>query len=377
MGRADYLLKSLKSGVNPIIVKEFRSRMRGWRAFAILTGYLVFLALFSYAIYRVILLSTQYGGIGMPLSPLIGQALYGAIANLSLFFVAFLTPALTAGAISSEHEHLTLEMLQATPLSAHTILLGKLISTAGYVLLLLFAAIPVASLVFMFGGISPADLLQAALIILVTGVTFGMIGLFFSAWRKRTMQAIVLSYLVIMALSGGTYVIYAFWGILIQDIPPRYVLVLNPFSALASIFATISTSQAGALFGIFNILAGLNPGMSSLDPAMAVRPLWHYTLAFYVLLSLGLYLLATRFIQPIRAWRLSWRHLAVVALLIVLYGSISGVIFKRDIVNFISPPPETPTPSPVPAMFPAPVLRQDAAEPLPTDTPAATQEADN
>ncbi|MCB0178812.1 MAG: ABC transporter permease, partial [Anaerolineae bacterium] len=106
-------MKRPQLALNPIIVKEFRSRMRGWRAFAILTIYLVFLALFSYGIYRMMLLFPSYG---VPLSPLIGQSLFAAIANLSLVFVALLMPALTATAISSENEKLTLEMLQATPL---------------------------------------------------------------------------------------------------------------------------------------------------------------------------------------------------------------------------------------------------------------------
>ncbi len=137
-------MQSFKFNPNPIMVKEFRSRMRGWRAFAVLTAYLLFLALFSYGVYQMILLTSPYTS-GIPLSPFIGQALYAAITNLSLFFVVFLTPALTATAISSEHEKLTLEMLQATPLAAHTIIFGKLISTAGYIFLLLFAAVPLAS----------------------------------------------------------------------------------------------------------------------------------------------------------------------------------------------------------------------------------------
>ena len=333
-------MKKLPLNINPVIVKELRSRMRGWRAFAILTAYLVFLALFSYGIYRLIIMTTQFSGPGMPLSPFIGQALYASLANLSLFFVAFLTPALTAGAISSEHEKLTLEMLQATPLSAHTILLGKLVSTTGYILLLLFAAIPLVSLVFIFGGVAPADVGQAALVILATAVTFGMIGLFFSAWRKRTIQAIVLSYLVILLFIGGTLVLYIFWAMMIQDAPPRYVLIANPFSALASVFG--GGARSNAVAGIFGLLAGLGPMID--DPAQAakLRPLWHYSLAFNILLSTVLYLLATRFIQPVRPWRLRRRGVAVTALVLLAYGVIGGAVFRQDITTFISPPPMTP-----------------------------------
>lgn len=327
------------------MVKEFRSRMRGWRAFAMLTVYLIFLALFSYGVYRLVLLSPPYSG--MPLSPFIGQALYAAIANLSLFFVAFLTPALTATAISSEHERLTLEMLQATPLAPHTILFGKLVSTAGYIFLLLFAAVPILSLVFIFGGVDTLDLFLAALVIWATAITFGMIGLFFSAWRKRTIQAIVLSYLVILIFIIGTYFVYIFSGVITQDFPSRAILVINPFSALASVLAR--TGSQGGVSGLFGILAGWGAWVVSGDASEieTLRPLWHYTLAFDLVLSTGLYLLATRFVKPIRRWRLDRQMVIVVTVIVILYGMLGAAIFYQDAYDLVFPVSPLPTPTPV------------------------------
>ena len=60
--------------VNPIIVKELRSRTRGTRAFAILTGMLVLLGLTSYGLYRIVALTSGYSGV--PLSPQIGQTIF-------------------------------------------------------------------------------------------------------------------------------------------------------------------------------------------------------------------------------------------------------------------------------------------------------------
>lgn len=342
-------IKPLSFNLNPIIVKEFRSRMRGWRAFALLTIYLIFLTLFSYGIYRVILVASPYSA-GMPLSPFIGQALYAAISTLSLFFVAFLTPALTATAISSEHERLTLEMLQATPLDSHTILLGKLISAAVYIFLLLFAAVPVVSLVFIFGGVAPLDLLLSALMIWATAITFGMIGLFFSAWRKRTIQAIVLSYLFILTLIVGTYVIYIFWGVLTRNFPPRFLLIPNPFSALAAVISG-GGYQAG-VSSLFGIMAGWGGVMVTGDFSQfeGMRPLWHYTLAFDAVLSTGLYLLATRFIKPVRPWAINKRMLFIVALIGLLYLVLGTGIFYQDLWAFVSPL-SAPTATPVPGPF--------------------------
>jgi ABC-type transport system involved in multi-copper enzyme maturation permease subunit len=376
-------MKQLTFNPNPILVKELRSRMRGWRAFAMLTTYLVFLALFTYGLYQMILISSPYTG-GIPLSPFMGQALYAAIVNLSMFFVAFLTPALTASAISSEHEKLTLEMLQATPLAAHTILFGKLVSTAGYIFLLLFAAIPLVSLVFIFGGVTPVDLLLAALVIWTTAMTFGMIGLFFSAWRKRTIQAIVLSYLVILLMIAGSYAVYIFWGIMTRNFPPRFILVANPFSALASVLAS-DGYQAG-VSSFFALLAGWGPMLINGDPAQIVelRPLWHYTLAFYLALSTGLYLLATRFIKPVRPWRIGWRDVALVALIAGLYGVVGATVFFKEIQGTIYPASPISTPTPVPSIFVAPAMPVPAGgiavpvKPIaPPPTEAPTEEADD
>lgn len=338
-------MKTLKFYPNPIMVKEFRSRVRGWRAFAMLTAHLIFLALFSYGIYRLVLLNPPYGGV--PLSPFIGQALYAAIANLTLFFVAFLTPALTATAISSEHERLTLEMLQATPLAAHTILFGKLISTAGYIFILLFATVPILSLVFIFGGVDIPDLFLAALVIWATAVTFGMIGLFFSAWRKRTIQAIVLSYLVILIIIAGTYFVYIFSGVITQDFPSRAILVINPFSALASVLAR--AGNQGGISSLFGILAGWGPWVVNGDASQieTIRPLWHYTLAFYVVLTTGLYLLATQFVKPIRRWRLGRKSVVIVAVIVILYSVLGASIFYQDAYDFVYPVSPQPTPTPV------------------------------
>jgi ABC-type transport system involved in multi-copper enzyme maturation permease subunit len=356
---------------NPIMVKEFRSRMRGWRAFAVLTAYLIFLALFSYGVYRLILITPPYTS-GVPLSPFVGQALYAAIANLSLFFVVFLTPALTATAISSEQERLTLEMLQATPLAAHTIIFGKLISTAGYIFLLLFAAVPIVSLVFTFGGVAPFDLFLAALIVWATAVTFGMIGLFCSAWRKRTIQAIVLSYLAVLLFIVGTYVVYIFVGVITQDFPPRWILVVNPFSALASVLSS-SGSQAGVAT-FFGLLAGWGPSIIQGDSTQlqSLRPLWHYTLAFDLVLSTGLYLLATRFVKPVQPWRIGWRGMSLVMLIAGLYLILGTTIFFKDIRETIYPVSPVPTPTPVPAFFSAPARPVAPPEPaaIPTEEPA-------
>ena len=90
-------ISRLRPEPNPIVVKELRSRMRGWRAFAILTSILLLLGGASYGLYRIVLTTSRYSS--TPLSPQIGQVLFLGLAFLELMMVCFITPAVTAGSI--------------------------------------------------------------------------------------------------------------------------------------------------------------------------------------------------------------------------------------------------------------------------------------
>ena len=62
--------------------------------------------------------------------------------------------------------------------------------------------------------------------------------------------------------------------------------------------------------GVFYALSGLfNMGVSPISQTSIPRPLYHYTIPFYTLLSLILYMLSTRLVQPTRRWRMRWKEL--------------------------------------------------------------------
>ena len=86
--------------------------------------------------------------------------LFALLAFIQLGLVLFITPGLTAGAISSEREKQTLPILLTTSQSSFQIISGKLLSSIAFLLLLIVAGLPVYSLVFLFGGISPLDFVK-------------------------------------------------------------------------------------------------------------------------------------------------------------------------------------------------------------------------
>jgi ABC-2 type transport system permease protein len=321
---------SLKPLLNPIIVKELRSRMREARAFITLTAVLLLMGFTSYVLYRVVLTSGQYSS--MPLSPQIGQSLFFALALMLLLMVVSITPAVTAGAISSEEEKQTYEMLLATPLSPAAILWGKLVSSLSYVFLLIFAAIPMASLIFIFGGVAPRDMAKALFVIIIAAITFGVLGLFMSTWLKRTGRATVLSYLIVAVLLFGTIFVFAATGILRQAEPPRWMLVANPMSALFSALSPSLSSNYGGM-GFLQGFAWLLGGNLQFLSGAAIsqtgipRPLYHYSLPFYGFISLVLYMISTRLIRPTRRWSLHWKEALTMVGVLAAFLGIVGIAF--------------------------------------------------
>jgi len=189
---------------NPVLVKELRGRMRGNRAFILLTAYLAILALILGLTYLFLRLSMEASPFTSPDAQQgIGKALFWLTIGLELVCVTFIAPALTAGAVSSERESQTYELLQTTLLPPRALVSGKFFSSLAYLLLLLFAALPLQSIAFLFGGVALEEVLINTLILVVTAFVFCAVGIFASSFSKRTLISTVLSYAFsIMAVFG-------------------------------------------------------------------------------------------------------------------------------------------------------------------------------
>jgi ABC-2 type transport system permease protein len=180
---------------NPVMIKELRSRMRGARAFIVLSVYLLLLSAFSSLVY-VAVSESSLSVSGQSSVGQIGRTLFGGVVAIEMMLVAFIAPAFTSGAISGEREHQTYDLLRTTLLPAHSFVLGKLLSSMLYVFLLLAAAIPMQSIAFFFGGVAETELLLSFVILMATALLFSTVGIFFSARSIRTLSASVLTYSV-------------------------------------------------------------------------------------------------------------------------------------------------------------------------------------
>ncbi len=187
---------------NPVLVRELRGRMRGVRAFVMLSVYLAALGCFTSLIYTAYT-STASGPGGWGAMAYAGKVLFSTVVLLEIFLVAFITPAFTAGAISGERERKTYEVLRTTLLPARRLVWGKLGAALAYILLLILTAVPLESLAFMLGGVVIEELVLALLILLATAFVVAAVGLFASTLARTTLIATVIAYGAVLLVVVG------------------------------------------------------------------------------------------------------------------------------------------------------------------------------
>jgi ABC-type transport system involved in multi-copper enzyme maturation permease subunit len=352
-----HALRGGLGGVAAVGVKELRGRMRGRRAFVILTIYLLFLAGFAWA-WELIAeraygnTGALYGGSAAFASARIGQEIFGALLIVETLLVVFLAPAFTAGAISMEREKQTLDMLTATPISSLAIVIGKLLSALTYVFVLIGASIPLTAMVFVFGGVGPDEVLRGYVVLLVTAIGLGSLGLFISALMQRTQAATVVAVFTVMALTMGTLFVVLFWTTMagispnapafrsdgigpIKGRPPEALLWFNPFAAQYDVICGASDGYGGWCSRLAEITNGaisigigggatggtITPGISE-PPAFdggagiavadvgQVQPFgirrdtfWPRSTVAWIVLSAILIAASVQLVSPTRRWR--------------------------------------------------------------------------
>jgi len=175
-----------------------------------------------------------------------GKAIFGTLVFMQLLTISFVSPALTAGAISMEREHQTYDLLRTTLLTGRALVMGKFLSGLLFVLLMLFAALPLQSLAFLFGGVAPEEFIIATILLVVSAIAFCAAGVFFSSFIKRTLISTVLA--------------YAFAIITVFGLP---MLLLLAFGLLDALFGGLGSqiSPAGEIFLFIGgwLLVSVNP----------------------------------------------------------------------------------------------------------------------
>lgn len=157
------------SNPNPVWIRELKQSARLQRTpiiLAVLTG-------------MVALLIASIGGVwSTTAAPAqVGVVVYHVFFSLSFWVVAMLGPAVAAATIASERSGGTWEALLLTGLSPAGIARGKFLASLTYISLYVVMLAPVGGLAFLFGGVTPGEVLLAfALLLVIAGlsVAFGL-----------------------------------------------------------------------------------------------------------------------------------------------------------------------------------------------------------
>lgn len=188
----------------PVLMKEMRSRMRGIRApilVFIATGITIAIGLLILAPQWEDASFTDVNAVGQHMADM-GHSLFVGLMIVEGILCALISPALTAGAISIEREQQTLELLLLTRLTSANLVLGKLLSSLSFVLIILLCSLPVGAISFLLGGVDPPQFLWSLGVIISVVVVFGAIGIYCSARFAKTTTAVVVAYTICLAWLG-------------------------------------------------------------------------------------------------------------------------------------------------------------------------------
>jgi ABC-type transport system involved in multi-copper enzyme maturation permease subunit len=243
---------------NPVLARELRGRIRGNRALIILVIYLSITAAVTLLVYAAAAGSFA-GGVNDPEAGRgIGKAIFITVMTASLIQVCVITPSLTAGAISGEKERQTYDLLLTTLLSPLQIALGKLASALAFAMLLIMAALPLAGLAFLFGGVSGAELLIGIAGLVVTAICYATVGLSWSSVMRTTLAATVMAQgtvILVLLIIPFLFVVGSLLTSAFNGLPDAFyvygmglLLCAHPFIALGLTAASLAEGE-----GIFLI----------------------------------------------------------------------------------------------------------------------------
>jgi ABC-type transport system involved in multi-copper enzyme maturation permease subunit len=229
----------MRIGIIPMLIKEIKTNMRGWKTPVVIAAYLSIIAVTA-----VFVISISKGD---PMTEAINldqsQTAYSYLSTMEFLLVLFISPALAASSISGEREGQTMDILMSTRIHGFSVVLGKLAASVAYMLLLIAASFPLFSIVFLFGGISLGKVLQLLGFLLITSLMFSSAGIFFSTYLRKGSLAAIAVYCLVIVLSIGTVFaadMYNSYSALSQGTASRStpsILYSNPLTGFGSLIS--------------------------------------------------------------------------------------------------------------------------------------------
>lgn len=309
-------------GAALVAAQEFRTRLRTRRWRWLLGAWIVVLALFTLLVDLAFRKSSLESPSGVPL--------FGTLMLFVLGLVMVISPALTARSINGDRKRGILATLQLTRLTPVQIMLGKLASGWAVGLVMLALTLPFVAWSMVEGGLT---VLRVAGVLGVEALLMGVIcavSQALSALLARGIMSVLLSYLLVFAMTIGTGIAFGLASTLVQqrhvmgsdetgttyiEMVPRtdyiwWLMAPNPFVILIDSAPRLPPDGGPVALEPDDPLGFSEVGYMRLSPAEQDRayqddspgkPVWPYGLAFDLALAVaGGYVTVRRLRAPSR-----------------------------------------------------------------------------
>jgi hypothetical protein len=197
VARFRWLLQRWRQNPNPVWIRELKQSARLSRTpviLAVVTGM------------TTLLIASIGGVLSVSAEPAqVGIGVFHTFFSLAFAIVTAVGPAVAAATIASEKSGRTWEALLLTGITPAGIARGKFLAALTYVLSYVVMLAPVGGLSFLFGGVAPAEVLLAFLLLgLIAGLSVAF-GLAMSSKFASPAVAILVTLFVALPLAGMAY----------------------------------------------------------------------------------------------------------------------------------------------------------------------------
>jgi ABC-type Na+ efflux pump permease subunit len=194
------------------------------------------------ASFGVLSATTWQATVGFTREPTLGESarfgllLFQIVIFVELLLLIFFAALSAASAVAQEKDRRTFILLLITDMRDYEIVLGKLVGSLLPIVLFLGVSVPLLSILLILGGIDPHQLIQAAVVLLMTACTAGSLGGLIALWRERTFQSLALSVILIALYLGGTRGLIAVGSTYAGHLPWDVIhTCLDPFVAMQAV----------------------------------------------------------------------------------------------------------------------------------------------
>ena len=211
---------------NPIFSREFTGIARARKTSFIIALYLLMLA-------GLLLILWPSGGVQSVVTAN-AKKIFSIFFSVNLALLLLMIPAFSSGAITSERENGTYPALFTTLLTPWDILIGKLGASAAMIVIMTLLSMPMAAVCALAGGMDALFMVKIMAILLAAAVTYGILGLVCSSVCAHTAGAVLLNYVLILLLTGATWLPSALLSNLLPELNGLFQTIrsISPFDAM-------------------------------------------------------------------------------------------------------------------------------------------------